>query len=153
VRSAILGAQQREVSIHRIAQDVAVFLIGKRQAIPESARILIRRQRRPVRTTIAGLIEPALLARSGGHHDRYLRIPRPDAPEIQLLRTLRHAAPLPHIAGILGPQHRSPCSTRPRHPVSGGMNAPQRLMGAAMLGLPRIPYRTRRALRLGNELS
>ena len=122
VRAAILGPQEGEMPVHRIAQQIAIITVREDQPIPEARRVLVGRQSCPVGATVCRLVEPALRARSGRHHDRRLRVPGPDAAEIQLLCAVRHRAPLPDVTGILGAEQGAASAAGPRDAIADSMN-------------------------------
>src|ERR1700679_1894218 len=85
VLSAVVGSEDREPPLHRIAQQDSLAVKGiEPETIEEPIRSVgVLEQQCPCAASVDRLEEPALFASSGSHHNRRRRIPCLDAAKIE----------------------------------------------------------------------
>jgi len=89
-----------------------------------------------VGAAVGRLVEPGLVAGAAGHDDCRVLVPGPDATEVELFRSGRHGAALPHVAAVLGAQDGAVGAAGPDDSAAYSVDAAQAGRGSAVLYLP-----------------
>lgn len=134
-RAAVIGRDDEEASVHRVAHRNAVLRIPKGEGVKKCFWLAVFELQRPVLAAVGCLVNARGLAIADAQQVRRVRVKGFDIAEVELFRA-GHLSGLPGLAAIKGADVSALCATGPSNLFADGAEAAKAGGGVAGLWLP-----------------